>query len=83
MGKTVGWQFKGGRDFSRSFLTDSVGLVVNEAAVKFMGLKNPVGETITWDGQPFKIIGVINDMIMQSPYGKISPSLFFLGYRGW
>jgi ABC-type antimicrobial peptide transport system permease subunit len=77
-GKTVGWQFKDGRDFSSSFLTDSVGLVVNEAAVKFMGLKNPVGETITWDGQPFKIIGVINDMITQSPYGKISPSLFFL-----
>ncbi len=77
-GKTVGWQFKGGRDFSRAFLTDSVGLVVNESAVQFMGLKNPVGETLKWFGQPYKIIGVINDMIMQSPYGKISPAVFFL-----
>jgi len=42
-GKTVGWQFEGGRDFSKAFASDSMALIVNEAAVKFMNLKNPVG----------------------------------------
>ena len=47
-GKTVGWQFIAGRDFSRAFAGDSSGVVINEAAAKYMELKNPVGETITW-----------------------------------
>ena len=50
-GKTVGWQLKEGRDFSKEFATDSSALIINEAAVKFTGLKNPVGETIKWDGE--------------------------------
>ena len=37
-GKTLGWQFKAGRDFSRDFPTDSSAIVLNEAAVKFVGL---------------------------------------------
>ncbi len=77
-GKTIGWKFKDGRDFSRDFLTDSAGVVVNEAAVKFMELKTPVGETLKWFGNPVKIIGVINDMIVDSPYGQVRPALFFL-----
>jgi ABC-type antimicrobial peptide transport system permease subunit len=75
-GKTVGWQFKEGRDFSKEFATDSAALVLNEAAVKFMGLKNAVGETIKWDGQPFKVIGVIKDMLVESPYEPVRPSLY-------
>ncbi|HEY4327652.1 MAG TPA: ABC transporter permease [Mucilaginibacter sp.] len=77
-GKTVGWQFKGGRDFSREFLTDSSAVVLNEAAVKFMGLKNPVGDNIRYYGNAFKIIGVIQDIIVDSPYGQVRPSVFFL-----
>lgn len=77
-GKTVGWQFLDGRDFSRDFLTDSAGFVLNETAAKFMQLKNPVGETISWDGTPFKVIGVIKDMIVESPYSAVRPTLFHL-----
>lgn len=78
-GKTVGWQFKAGRDFSREFASDSLAFVVNEAAVKFMGLKDPIGETIRWDDQQLKIIGVIRDMVVESPYQPVRPSLFVLG----
>ncbi len=67
-GKTVGWQFKEGRDFSKEFATDSSALILNETAVKFMGLKNPVGETIKWDDENYKVIGVIKNMLMGSPY---------------
>ncbi len=40
-GKTVDWQIVQGRDFLRNRLTDSSGLILNEAAAKYMGLKKP------------------------------------------
>jgi putative ABC transport system permease protein len=77
-GKTVGWQFKDGRDFSREFLTDSTAFVLNETAAKFIGLKNPVAEILKWDGVPYKIIGIIKDMVVESPYSPVRPTLFHL-----
>ncbi|MDB5125146.1 MAG: FtsX-like permease family protein [Mucilaginibacter sp.] len=77
-GKTIGWQFKEGRDFSKEFLTDSAAVILNESAVKFMSLKNPVGATIKSDGHPLKIIGVVNDMVVESPYGQVRPTINFL-----
>jgi len=74
-GKTIGWQIKEGRDFSKAFLSDSSGLIVNETAVKFMNLKNPIGKTIKWGGN-YKIIGVVSDMVMQSPYEPVMPTVF-------
>ena len=43
-GKTVGWHFNTGRDFSRQFKTDTTAMVLNEAAVKHMGLKNQLAK---------------------------------------
>ena len=83
-GKTVGWQFTQGRDFSRAFTTDSNAIVINEAAVKFMNLKDPVGKIVTWTARPGKnliVIGVIKDMIMQSPYDPVNPTLYFMDYE--
>jgi putative ABC transport system permease protein len=77
-GKTVGWQFKEGRDFSRDFATDSSAFVINEAMVKFIGLKNPVGTQLKWNDKPYTIIGVIKDMVVQSPYAPVRASLFHL-----
>ena len=80
-GKTVGWQFKEGRDLSREFATDSLAIVINEAAVKFMGLKKPVGTIIKWDGKNYIVIGVIKDMLMQSPYEPVKQTIYFLDYN--
>ncbi len=77
-GKTIGWQFKDGRDFSRDFATDSSALILNEAAANFIGFKNPVGETITWWGKPCKVIGVVHNMVMNSPYEEPKPTVFSL-----
>ncbi len=74
-GKTVGWNFVGGRDFARIFLSDSSAFVINEAAAKYMGLKNPVGEVLKKDGKLFKIIGVVKDVIAESPYKPVRPTL--------
>jgi len=77
-GKTIGWELKEGRDFSREFATDSSALILNEAAVHFMGLKKPVGEMVTWWGKPYTIIGVAKNMVMTSPYDEARPTIFNL-----
>ncbi len=77
-GKTVGWKFKEGRDFSRERMTDSSAFVINEAAAKFLGFENPVGETLTWNEEPYTIIGVIEDMIIESPYEPVRASLWHI-----
>ena len=77
-GKTVGWQIIDGRDFDPSNLNDSTGFVVNEAAVKYMGLKNPVGETIDWNGNgKYRIIGVVKNMVTSSPYDPAKQTFFY------
>jgi len=77
-GKTLHWEIREGRDFSRDFPTDSSALILNEAAVRFMGLKNPVGQTVTWWGQPLKVIGVINNIVTESPYDEVRPIMYNL-----
>ncbi|RFS16561.1 ABC transporter permease [Emticicia sp. C21] len=80
-GKTVGWQFTNGRDFSRDFSTDSSGIVLNETAVRYMGLKDPVGKTIKWNGNPYQVIGIIKDMVMDSPFDPVYQTVFILNYN--
>lgn len=77
-GKTMNWKLLDGRDFSRDFPTDSGAFILNEAAVNFTGLKNPVGEVIHWHNKDNPIIGVVKDMIMQSPYKQADPTFFTL-----
>jgi putative ABC transport system permease protein len=83
-GKTIGWTIVSGRDFSATNISDSGGVVINEAAAKYMSsLENPVGETITWKFQeeppvPYKILGIVRDMVMESPYKPIEPTMFFI-----
>ena len=77
-GKMIGWQIKAGRDFDNAFATDSLALVINEEAVTYMGLENPVGEIIRWQDKNFRIIGVVKNMLTQSPYEPVKQSIFFL-----
>ncbi|HLK27058.1 MAG TPA: ABC transporter permease [Puia sp.] len=75
-GKTVGWQIIAGRDFSKDFISDTAAFILNESAAKFIGFKNPIGEIVKWDGEPFKIIGIVKDLITESPYEPIRPTLY-------
>lgn len=89
-GRTVGWQFLMGRDFDEKLSNDSSGLVITEAALKFMDLKQPVGEPVTWTWWSDKrkvlnytIIGVVRDLVMDSPYTPAEPTVFYLkGHNG-
>jgi ABC-type antimicrobial peptide transport system permease subunit len=84
-GRTIGWRMKQGRDFTREFKNDSAALIINEAAVKFMGLKDPVGTIVTRgfgaDRKRYTIIGVAGDMVMESPYDNVRPTIYFMDYE--
>ncbi|MGN6605082.1 MAG: ABC transporter permease [Ginsengibacter sp.] len=76
-GKTIGWKLIEGRDFSRDYATDSSALILNEAAVKQIGMKKDiVGQTIQFNDKNYTVIGVIKDMIMESPYKPVTPTVF-------
>jgi putative ABC transport system permease protein len=82
-GKTIGFKFVNGRDFSRQLTTDSSAVVINEAAVKYMGIKNPVGQIIQTEKKALTVIGVAKDMVMESPYAPAQPTIFYLQRRGF
>lgn len=73
LAKTTGMEILDGRDFSKDFV-DTSNVLVSEALVKVMGMKNPVGKLIDWD-QPLRIIGVMKDYVMESAYQKPQPLL--------
>jgi len=74
--KTAGLQLLLGRDIDvKNFPTDSTAVILNETAVKAMGFKNPIGQTIdqgVWDTD-WHVVGVVKDFILQSPYDPIKP----------
>ncbi|MEX1238507.1 MAG: ABC transporter permease [Cyclobacteriaceae bacterium] len=89
-GRTVGWKFIDGRDFSRDMASDSAAIVLNESAATIMNLENPVGETVHWKNlawgmdNDFHIVGVIEDMIMNSPFEPVKPSIYLnMGGASW
>lgn len=79
-GQTVGWQILEGRDFSIDLPTDSMAFIINEAAVRYLGFEDPIGKMINWGGpeEQYKIIGVVEDMITQSPYEEVRQMIFFI-----
>jgi ABC-type antimicrobial peptide transport system permease subunit len=81
-GKTIGWQINQGRDFSRNFSTDTASILLNESAVRLMGFKNPLDELVYRGSprRPYKVIGVLKDMIKEDPFKPVSPSFFVLDY---
>jgi putative ABC transport system permease protein len=72
------FELKDGRYFSRDFLTDSLAILINEAAAKEFGFANPVGEEILYnDGgsafKKYKVIGVIKDFNFESFKNQVRP----------
>jgi putative ABC transport system permease protein len=71
--KTMNLTLLDGRDFSKDLVSDSASYLINEAALKIMQLKNPVGSPITFWGRKGKIIGVLKDFHFSSLHDPINP----------
>ncbi|MEP7373268.1 MAG: ABC transporter permease [Chitinophagaceae bacterium] len=73
--KTMGIKMLKGKDFSGT-PSDSLAMLLNKAAVEAMGLKNPVGMQMKY-GQTFTVIGVTDNIVMESPYKPVDPMMVF------
>jgi putative ABC transport system permease protein len=77
--KTMHLQLAQGRDFSKNFATDSAGYIINEAALKRIGYKDPIGKPLTFWDKPGTIIGVLTDFHFNSMHEQINPLVLRLG----
>jgi putative ABC transport system permease protein len=80
--ETIGMHIKEGRSFSKSYGSDSSKLILNEAAVTVMHMKNPVGKTVRFFGKNVQIIGVVKDFHFESMHEAIKPSCLNLVQQG-
>ncbi|HEV2482682.1 MAG TPA: ABC transporter permease [Puia sp.] len=73
-----------GRNYSRSFTTDSAeSMVINEAAARLYGYTNPadaVGKKFDQWGRKGKIIGVVKDFNFRSLHQEVQPLTLRYGY---
>jgi putative ABC transport system permease protein len=76
--KTNGIKLLQGRDFSKSFASDTSAVIVSASAVKVFGYKNPIGKKVKIFGLEAFIIGVFNDYVWDSPYKSNNPQVVFL-----
>jgi putative ABC transport system permease protein len=70
--------FVAGRDFSKDIRSDSLAFVLNEAAVKMLGLKNEdiVNHELDYSGTKATVIGVVKDFHFESLHEPIVPVIF-------
>ncbi len=75
--ETFDIEMAAGRYFSKEFVSDTAGVILNETAIKEMGLENPIGKHI-FEDNPNIIIGVVKDFNFESLHSKIKPLGLFL-----
>jgi ABC-type antimicrobial peptide transport system permease subunit len=90
--ETLGINFKEGRSFSKDFGDEKSKIIFNEAAIKAMGLKYPIGKNVRHYSGDKEIIGVVKDFNFESMHEVVKPALFrllpeqttkFMSVRGW
>jgi putative ABC transport system permease protein len=78
---TYGVKILAGRNFSKSYGADTSAYLINEAAVKVLGLKSPedaVGKQFVYGGRKGELVGVFNDFHFESMHQRILPLVMFI-----
>jgi putative ABC transport system permease protein len=85
--EVMGLEMMEGRYFSKDFGSDTTSLVLNETAVRDLGLTDPIGMTFyLWGDRelPHEVIGVVKDHHWESKHAEVRPlALMLLGSAGW
>jgi len=71
--KTLKLQMLGGRDFSKDYPTDSVGYIINEAALKRIKYADPIGKPLSFWGKKGTIVGLVKDFHFNSLHEEVQP----------
>ncbi|MDM8176394.1 hypothetical protein QT327_18950 [Olivibacter sp. 47] len=74
--KTMGINLLQGHDFL-GMPADSASVLLNRAAVEAMGLKDPIGMEMRFGDEKYNVIGVTENVVMESPYQPVDPMLTF------
>jgi putative ABC transport system permease protein len=79
--EALGIKIAEGRFFSRDYGTDTTAILINETAVKSLGLKDPLGKYLLQPSGPGKyvkrkIVGVMKDFQVESLHTRIAPVCF-------
>jgi ABC-type antimicrobial peptide transport system permease subunit len=77
--ETLGIKMAAGRSFSERFGSDTSKVIINEAGIKVMRLKDPVGKIFKLWGNDMQIIGVAKDFHFESLHRKVGP--MFIRYK--
>jgi putative ABC transport system permease protein len=82
--KTLGMHLVSGRSFSEAYSTDEQSSVIlNESAVKSLGIKNPLGTSLFIPGEnnqsrEIKVIGIVKDFNISSLKDQIDPVFLYI-----
>jgi ABC-type antimicrobial peptide transport system permease subunit len=72
--ETMGLKMVSGRTINlNKFPGDSSSIILNQSAVKLMGLKNPIGEIVRNNKKNFVVVGVVRDFVSNSPFYTVGP----------
>ncbi len=81
--KTTGLEMAAGRDFSPEFGADTLACLLNETAVRKMGLKEPVIGTVIQSDTSMVVVGVVKDFVFNNPENFIEPMMLFLTRKNY
>ncbi len=76
--RTMGIEVLEGRDFSEDFKSDSSAIVINKAALDLMKLEDPIGTELDLWGGKHTLIGVVDNVLMGSPYEPVRPMFMIM-----
>jgi putative ABC transport system permease protein len=83
---TLGMELVTGRNFSQQFPTDSSGVIINEAAARLLGFKDPIGKNLYFlndisnknDVSVLHVIGIVKDFNFSSLRQQVTPLVLLL-----
>ncbi len=78
--KTMGIKMLQGKDFT-GMPSDSSAIMLNKAAIDAMHLKNPLGTQLRYGNNKFTVTGIIDNVVMTSPYTPVDPTMVFSDHK--
>lgn len=76
--QTMGIKVLMGRDFSRDFKSDTSAVLINKAGLDLMNLEEPIGTQLDLWGRKVTLVGVLDNVLMGSPYTPVGPMFVIL-----
>lgn len=85
---TLGMEISKGRNFSKSFSTDSSAIIINEKAAKMLGFNDPIGKILYIRDDKnqaigLTVVGVIKNFHYASMRENVGPLCFKYGRSSW